>query len=312
MRVHLGKPGEGIIVRVRQGTRRAACKRGLAGLAALGSIFVSGLVAGASVGPVATAAKQIAPADVVALRFPEDWMNSDETTATAQAEAPASPAGGFMLASAGDIRLDAGMLFTPRPMPLVAPMVVEPAPDPVAVAPAVKPEPKVEAKVETKPSSKPEPKSETKPEPKTATAPTRAIAAATPQQHTVVAAATPPQHKPAAKKKGELFNDAQLASIKTRLKLSDYQQQYWPPVENALRAIGHAVARNGNNTPPTTALGYANESSRLAAQIDPDSQEVQQLKSAAFPLIMSMNDDQKQQVRNIAHVMGLERVASSF
>ena len=67
-----------------------------------------------------------------------------------------------------------------------------------------------------------------------------------------------------------------------------------------------------NSTPPkTTALGYASES-RLAAQIDPDSDEVQQLKSAAFPLIMSMNDDQKQQVRNIAHVMGLERVASSF
>ena len=116
-----------------------------------------------------------------------------------------------------------------------------------------------------------------------------------------------------AKKKGngELFNEAQLASIKTRLKLSDYQEQYWPPVENALRAIGHAVARN-NTQPKPTALGYANESSRLAAQIDPDSNEVQQLKSAAFPLIMSMNDDQKQQVRNIAHVMGLERVASSF
>jgi hypothetical protein len=132
---------------------------------------------------------------------------------------------------------------------------------------------------------------------KPAAAPTRALAAATPP-------------KPAAKKKGngELFNDVQLASIKTRLKLSDYQEQYWPPVENALRAIGHAVA---HGTPPkSTALGYANES-RLA-QIDPDGPEVQQLKSAAFPLIMSMNDDQKQQVRVLAHVMGLERVASSF
>ena len=75
-----------------------------------------------------------------------------------------------------------------------------------------------------------------------------------------------------------------------------------------MRAIGHAVAHNP--PPRTTALGYANES-RLA-QIDPDGPEVQQLKSAAFPLIMSMNDDQKQQVRILAHVMGLERVASSF
>ncbi len=298
MTLHLGKPGEGITVRVRQGTRRAACKRGLAGLAALGSIFVAGLVAGWGVGPVATAnaTSEIAPADVVALRFPEEWMNSDETTDTAQAAAPAPAAGAFMLASAGDTRLEAGMLFSPRPMPIVAPIAAASAPQPAAVAPALQPEPKAEAKAKTKPITRPETKAETK----TAAAPIRAIAAA-----------APPQHKPAARKKssGELFNDAQLASIKGRLKLTDYQEQYWPPVENALRAIGHAVARN--NTPKTTALGYASES-RLAAQIDPDSEEVQQLKSAAFPLIMSMNDDQKQQVRNIAHVMGLERVASSF
>jgi hypothetical protein len=184
-------------------------------------------------------------------------------------------------------------MFSPRPtyaMPLQP--VAAPAPQPSAPAVAAPVAgTKVEAKVEPKPATRPE----TKP-----VAPTRSIAAAAPQPH-----------KPAARKKdsGELFNEAQLASIKTRLKLSDYQEQYWPPVENALRAIGRSVARG---TPPkTTAMGYASES-RLAAQIDPDSDEVQQLKSAAFPLIMSMNDDQKQQVRNIAHVMGLERVASSF
>jgi outer membrane biosynthesis protein TonB len=252
------------------------------------------------VSPVATS--EIAPADVVALRFPAYWINSDETTGTAQAETPAPASGSFMLASAGDTRLDAGMLFSPRPTyqaapamaPSLAPMMAAPAPQPVAVAPAVKPEPKVEAKAETKPNTTPE----TKPETKTAAAPTRSIAAA------------PAQHKPAAKKKdsGELFNEAQLASIKTRLKLSEYQEQYWPPVESALRAIGQRVAQGG--VPKTSAMGYANET-RLA-QIDPDCAEVQQLKSAAFPLIMSMNDDQKQQVRNIAHVMGLERVASSF
>jgi len=279
MSVHLGKPGEGIIVRVRQGTRRAGRKRGLAGLAVLGITVVAGLLATLGVSPVETS--EITPADAVALRFPADWMNSDETTVTAQAAAPAPTS--FMLASAGDVRLESGILFNPRPTYPAAPLaatLAAPAPQPAAVEPAVTPEPKAEAKAETRP---------TKPETKTA--------------------AAPQQHKPARKKdNGELFNDAQLASIKTRLKLTDYQQQYWPPVENALRAIGHAVAHNP--APRTTALGYANES-RLA-QIDPDGPEVQQLKSAAFPLIMSMNDDQKQQVRNIAHVMGLERVASSF
>jgi hypothetical protein len=296
MSVHLGKPGEGTIVRVRQGTRRVGRKRGLAGLAVLGITVVAGLLAAWGVSPGETS--QIAPNDVVALRFPEDWMNADETTGTAQAEAPA-PAAGFMLASAGDVRLDA-VMFSPRqtyPTQLqVASLQPAQAMPVQAAAPAVKPEPKAEAKAAPEPKAaeaKPDIKHETKP-----AAPTRAIAAVA------------PQHKPAARKKdsGELFNDAQLASIKTRLKLTDYQQQYWPPVENALRAIGHAMAQNP--APRTTALGYANEA-RLA-QIDPDGPEVQQLKSAAFPLIMSMNDDQKQQVRNIAHVMGLERVASSF
>jgi len=273
---------------------RRARKRGLAGLAVLGITVVAGLLAAWGVSPGETS--QLAPADVVALRFPADWMN-DETTGTAQAEAPVVVPASVQIASAGETRLDAGFMFSPRqtyptqiqPVAAVMPQPIAPA----VAAPAVKPEPKTEAKVaklETKPDTKVEAK---------AVAPTRSIAAA------------PPQHKPAARKRdsGELFNDAQLASIKTRLKLTEHQEQYWPPVENALRAIGRSIA----HAPPprTTAMGYASES-RLAAQIDPDSAEVQQLKSAAFPLIMSMNDDQKQQVRNIAHVMGLERVASSF
>jgi hypothetical protein len=275
---------------------RHARKRGLAGLAVLGITVVAGLLAAWGVSPGESS--QIAPADVVALRFPADWMTSDETTGSAQAQVqvPAAAPASFQLASAGDTRLDTGLMFSPRPT-YATPMqpVAAPAPQPVALAmaaPAVKPEPKVEARAEIKPAARPDTKPETKP-----AAPTRSIAAA-------------PQHKPAARKKdsGELFNDAQLASIKTRLKLTESQEQYWPPVENALRAIGRSMA---HGTPPrTTALGYASET-RLA-QIDPDGAEVQQLKSAAFPLIMSMNDDQKQQVRNIAHVMGLERVASSF
>ncbi len=275
---------------------RRARKRGLAGLAVLGITVVGGLVAAWGVSPVATS--EIAPNDVVALRFPADWTD-DETTGTAEAAAPAVAHAGFQLASAGETQLPSGFMFSPRAT-YATPMqpVAAPAPQRVAAPaakfePEPKPEPKVEAKVAAKPDAKAETRIETKP-----VAPTRSIAAA--------------QHKPAAHKKdsGELFNDAQLASIKTRLKLTEYQEQYWPPVENALRAISRSVARN--STPPkTTALGYASES-RLAAQIDPDSEEVQQLKSAAFPLIMSMNDDQKQQVRNIAHVMGLERVASSF
>jgi hypothetical protein len=103
-----------------------------------------------------------------------------------------------------------------------------------------------------------------------------------------------------------MFNEAQLASIKARLNLSDYQEQYWPAVASALRALGTRAARE----PARTTTAYASEG--MLAAIDPDGPEVQQLKSAAVPLIMSMNDEQKNQVRMLAHVMGLEQVAASF
>ena len=43
-----------------------------------------------------------------------------------------------------------------------------------------------------------------------------------------------------------------------------------------------------------------------------DSNAVQGLKSAAVPLILSFNAEQKEEVRNIAHVMGLDQLASQF
>jgi hypothetical protein len=48
------------------------------------------------------------------------------------------------------------------------------------------------------------------------------------------------------------------------------------------------------------------------AYVDTNSAEVQQLKYAALPLIMRLNDDQKREVKSMAYVMGLESVASSF
>jgi hypothetical protein len=39
---------------------------------------------------------------------------------------------------------------------------------------------------------------------------------------------------------------------------------------------------------------------------------VQGLKSAAIPLIMSFNAEQKDEVRSLAHVMGLDQLASQF
>ena len=102
-----------------------------------------------------------------------------------------------------------------------------------------------------------------------------------------------------------LFNDAQLASIKARLRLTRDQEAYWPQVESALRAISWKIATQQNSQRPV-------HGKQQAAMIDPNSPEVARLKSAAFPLIMSMRSDQKEEVRQLAHTMGLKQVATMF
>ena len=99
------------------------------------------------------------------------------------------------------------------------------------------------------------------------------------------------KHQPAT-----LFNNAQIASIKERLNLSGDQERYWPSVESALRYIGWRHSRERPGAQPPT--------------LDPD--DVERLKSAAMPLIMSLREDQKREVRMLAHVMGLEKIAAQF
>ena len=101
-----------------------------------------------------------------------------------------------------------------------------------------------------------------------------------------------------------MLNDAQIASIKERLNLTPDQEQMWPAVEAALRNIAYARAREACRRGGTGTV--------QAAAVDPDSAEVQGLKSAAVPLIMSFNAEQKEEVRNLAHVMGLDQLATQF
>ena len=274
------------IVALAKGTRRGTSKRGLAGFAALGVIGIAGLVAGWGASPAEPVA--MAPADVVALRFPADW-NDDDTAATL----PAIPSGSYALASAGE--RDAALLFNPRPsFPQIRPRPEMAAAQPVAPAIVVPSRSEAEPKTEPKSQAKFEPKPEPKPAAVSEPKPAR-VAAATPE----------PRPAPRARKdSGALFNAAQLASIKSRLRLSPNQEEYWPAVESALREIGWKATHDDTRKPGARP--------NLAATIDPNSDEVQRLKSAAFPLIMSMNEDQKREVRMLAQVMGLQQVAASF
>jgi len=109
-----------------------------------------------------------------------------------------------------------------------------------------------------------------------------------------------------ANRPGGVLNDAQIANIKGRLNLTPEQEQMWPAVETALRKITYTK----NAASPQ--VHATQSSSERMAYIDPSSVEVQQLKYAALPLIMRLNDDQRREVKMMAHVMGLEGVASQF
>jgi hypothetical protein len=141
---------------------------------------------------------------------------------------------------------------------------------------------------------------------------TSAPAAAAPPPAPPTAAAKP--QTPAAparhvsSRPGSVLNYAQIASIKKRLNLTPDQEPLWPAVETALRNVSYvgkareikvASLGNGTGAGPMT-------------YIDTNSAEVQQLKSAALPLIMRLNDEQKLQVKSMIYIMGLESVASLF
>ncbi len=120
-------------------------------------------------------------------------------------------------------------------------------------------------------------------------------------------AAAPPKPKAAAKpalqKAYTLLSDEQIAGIKERLRLSASQESYWPAVEDALRAVAKKIhASRRGDTRAITGV----------PPIDPEAAEVQQLKSAAMPLLFQLREDQKQEVRSLARLIGLEKVAAQI
>ncbi|SHL04530.1 hypothetical protein SAMN05444159_4853 [Bradyrhizobium lablabi] len=108
--------------------------------------------------------------------------------------------------------------------------------------------------------------------------------------------------KPAPQKSYALLSDVQIAGIKERLKLSAAQESYWPAVETALRAVARKIHATRQGDPKAAGV----------PPIDPDAEEVQQLKSAAMPLLFQLREDQKQEVRTLARLIGLEKVAAAI
>jgi hypothetical protein len=91
-----------------------------------------------------------------------------------------------------------------------------------------------------------------------------------------------------------VLNESQIASIKRRLNLSPEQERYWPAVAAELRK-----------------MEYKRDHTHTAA-VDMSKVNVEGLKSAGYPLVMSFNDDQRRELKSLAHLLGLESVVSNF
>ncbi len=89
---------------------------------------------------------------------------------------------------------------------------------------------------------------------------------------------------------------------KQRLHLTPDQESMWPAVEAALRNMAYKRSQQA----------AARGATRNAQAAAVDAEAVQGLKSAAVPLIMSFNAEQKEEVRSLAHVMGLDQLAAQF
>jgi hypothetical protein len=286
-------------------TRRAS-KRALLCLAVIGAGGSAGLLAGFGAVPIDT--PELSPAEIVAMRFASAAALLPDRESDATAVEPS----GYVLASADEQAL-ASLIFNPNPVyptagQLAAPTAANASPtisspsSPKAVGSGVRSASAVPAPAPA--AELPPQLASTEPQlPATALA-YATVDAVEPPPQVASAPAAPVKKAPRpASASNAVLNSAQIASIKERLKLTSYQSALWPPVESALRDISY---QPGHDTGRKTAANPH------GGTIDPNSAPVQRLKSVAFPLLMSFNEEQKQEVRSLVRLMGLENLAAQF
>jgi hypothetical protein len=101
-----------------------------------------------------------------------------------------------------------------------------------------------------------------------------------------------------APRSNAVLNESQIAGIKKRLALTPDQERYWPAVEAELRKMEYSKKSPQGG-------------SRMAS-IDMSKMDVEGLKSAGFPLVMSFSDDQRRELKSLAHLLGLESVMAGL
>ena len=114
---------------------------------------------------------------------------------------------------------------------------------------------------------------------------------------TAIGPASATKFRPAAHA-GVVLTDGQIHRMKAALKLTRLQEQYWPPIEAALREMKRELSHR-----PAAGEGRA-------AAID--QAKVQRLASVAYPLLATLDEGQKRDAMALARAMGLGSLAASF
>ncbi len=97
---------------------------------------------------------------------------------------------------------------------------------------------------------------------------------------------------------GSVLTDGQIHRMKATLRLTRVQEQYWPPIEAALREMARELSRKS----------AAEEGSAAAI----DQAKVQRLASVAYPLLATLDESQKRNAMALARAMGLGSLVASF
>jgi hypothetical protein len=114
------------------------------------------------------------------------------------------------------------------------------------------------------------------------------------------------QNSPAASSQ-PVVSQAQISRLKSVLKLTGAQEQLWPAVESAFRDVFQQQLENGV-APNGLVQGISNK----AAAIGLNALALRRLGAAAYPLIKTLSEEQKESAIAFARSMGLATIAAAF
>ena len=98
---------------------------------------------------------------------------------------------------------------------------------------------------------------------------------------------------------------AQVSRLRSALKLTAEQQPLWPAIERAFRELSEAQESSA-------AQGLVQRIKNKAASVGLNALAMRRLAAAAYPLLRTLTEEQKQNGLSFARSSGLDKIAAAF